>query len=125
MSFLFAVPERVATAATDLSGIGSAINAANTAAAGSTTSLLAAGADEVSAAVAALFSSHAEGYQALGAQAMLFHDQFVQALNTGAGAYAAAEAANASPLAQLLNVINTPTQLLLGRPLIGNGANGA
>ncbi|WP_424734875.1 PE domain-containing protein [Mycobacterium sp.] len=34
MSFLFAVPESVATAATDLSGIGSAINAANTAAAG-------------------------------------------------------------------------------------------
>ncbi|WP_424734876.1 PE family protein, partial [Mycobacterium sp.] len=87
--------------------------------------MLAAGADEVSAAVAALFSSHAEGYQALGAQAMLFHEQFVQALNTGSGAYAAAEAANASPLAQLLNLINTPTQLLLGRPLIGNGANGA
>jgi hypothetical protein len=67
MSFLFAVPESVATAATDLSGIGSTINAANTVAAGSTTSLLAAGADEVSAAAAALFSSHAEGYQAISA----------------------------------------------------------
>jgi hypothetical protein len=37
-------------------------------------------------------------YQALIAQAGLFHDQFAQALNTGAGAYAATKAANASPL---------------------------
>jgi hypothetical protein len=39
----------------------------------------------------------------------------------GASAYASAEAANVSPLQAALNLINTPTQLLLDRPLIGNG----
>jgi len=42
--------------------------------------------------------------------------------------YAAAEAANASPLQTfeqgLLGVINAPTDALFGRPLIGNGADG-
>ncbi len=51
--------------------------------------LLAAGADEVSAAVAAVFSSYAQQYQALSAAAAAFHDQFVRALAAGAGAYAA------------------------------------
>ena len=36
-----------------------------------------------------------------------------------------AEAANASPLQPLLNAINAPTEALVGRPLIGNGVNGA
>ncbi|GAB7146114.1 hypothetical protein LRC484719_47230 [Mycobacterium riyadhense] len=48
----------------------------------------------------------------------------MQALARGAGAYAAAEAAAASPLQPLLDAVNAPTQLLLGRPLIGDGANG-
>jgi PE family len=55
--------------------------------------VVAAGADEVSTAIAAVFGAHAEGYQALSAQAASFHDQFVQALNAGAGAYASTEAA--------------------------------
>jgi hypothetical protein len=50
-------------------------------------------------------------------------------INAGAGRYAATEAANASPLQtveqDLLGVINAPTEALLGRPLIGNGADGA
>jgi hypothetical protein len=48
----------------------------------------------------------------------------VQALAAGPGSYAATEAANASPLQQLLNLLNAPTEALLKRPLIGNGANG-
>ncbi|WP_152311749.1 PE family protein, partial [Mycobacterium tuberculosis] len=88
-----------------------------------TMALLAAGADEVSAAVAAVFSSYAQQYQALSAAAAAFHDQFVRALAAGAGAYAGAEAANVEQ--QLLNAINAPTLALLGRPLIGNGADGA
>jgi hypothetical protein len=44
------------------------------------------------------------------------------------GSYAATEAANASPLQTLvqdvLAVINLPTELVLGRPLIGAGTNG-
>jgi len=41
------------------------------------------GADDASAAIAALFASHAQEYQALGAQTQAFHDQFVNALSTG------------------------------------------
>src|SRR5271163_4814200 len=98
MSYLAAAPEFLASAATDLSNIGSALTAANGAAAAPTTRVLAAGADEVSAAVASLFAGHAQAYQALSAQASTFHAQFVQALNGAGGAYASAEAANASPL---------------------------
>ncbi|MGO9384934.1 MAG: PE family protein, partial [Mycobacterium sp.] len=128
MSFVMATPEMLATAATGAAGIGSTISAANAAAAAPTTAVLAAAADEVSAAIADLFGTHGQAYQALSAQAAAFHSQFVQALNSGAGAYAAAEAASASPLQALqqdvLGVINAPTEALVGRPLIGNGANG-
>ncbi len=122
MSFLFAQPEMLGAAATDLASIGSAISTANAAAAAATTRVLAAGADEVSAAVAALFSGHAQTYQALSTQAAAFHQQIVQTLTSTAGAYASAEAANVEQ--QLLGAINAPTMALLGRPLIGHGARG-
>jgi hypothetical protein len=88
-----------------------------------TTSVLAAGADEVSASVAALFGAHAQAYQTLSAQAAAFHTQFVQLMNGGAASYASTEAANAEQT--MLNAVNKPTEALVGRPLIGNGANGA
>lgn len=125
MSYLVVVPELVAAAATDLANIGSSISAANAAAAAPTTALVAAGGDEVSAAIAALFGAHARAYQALSAQAAMFHEQFVRALAAGGNSYAVAEAATAQSVQQdLLNLINAPTQALLGRPLIGNGADG-
>ncbi|MCV7099392.1 PE family protein, partial [Mycobacterium palustre] len=125
MSFVFAVPETVSAAASNLATIGSTISTAAANAAAPTTGLVPAAADEVSAGVAALFSSHAREYQAIIAQVEAFHSQFVTTLNAGGASYAATEAANASPLQQLLNVINTPTELIAGRPLIGNGANAA
>ena len=39
-----------------------------------------------------MFGAHGQSFQALSAQAALFHDQFVQALNAGASAYASADA---------------------------------
>jgi triacylglycerol lipase len=54
----------------------------------------------VSAAITSVFSSHAQQFQALSAQAAAFHDQFVQTLNSGAWSYASTEAANASPMLQ-------------------------
>lgn len=114
MSFVIVAPEALMSVASEVAGIGSALNAA---------------ADEVSAAMAALFGAHAQEYQRLSAQAAGFHAQFVQALNAGVNSYASAEAANASPLQaveqQVLGLINGPAQTLLGRPLIGNGADGA
>ncbi len=128
VSFLVVAPQLLASAAADLESIGSALNEAHVAAAVPTTGLVAAGADEVSAAVAALFAGHGQQFQAFSAQASVFHQQFVQALSSGAGSYLAAEAANASPLQateqDMLGVINAPTEAFLGRPLIGNGTNG-
>ncbi|MGB9306417.1 MAG: PE family protein, partial [Mycobacterium sp.] len=143
-TFLIAAPEALAAASADLSGIGEAIRQATASWAPSTTGIAAAAADEVSGAIARLFSSHAQGYQALSAQAAVSHAQFVQALSAGAGSYAAAESVNLlslQTLAQFLspqtleqillggmnavNAVNTPSLALTGRPLIGNGANGA
>src|SRR6516164_2926129 len=134
MSFVIAAPEFVTAAASDLASLGSTISSANAAAATPTTGVLAAAEDEVSAAIAALFSAHGQGFQALGAQAAAFHDQFVQALTAGAGSYGGAEAANVAAFTanpaqtvkqDLLNAINAPSLALTGRPVIGNGANGA
>ncbi len=128
MSNVMVVPGMLSAAAADVASIGAALSAANGAAAPTTAGVLAAGADEVSAAIASLFSGYARDYQALSAQMARFHQQFVQALTASVGSYAAAEAANASPLQaleqQVLAAINAPTQTLLGRPLIGNGADG-
>ncbi|WP_276013647.1 PE family protein, partial [Mycobacterium conspicuum] len=133
MSFLITQPDLVSVAATELANIDSTLGQATSASAARTMQLVAAGADEVSAAVAAAFGSHALDFHAVGAQAAAVHRQFVQALNAAAAEYAAAEAANAAATANpwqavqqgILNAINAPTELLLQRPLIGDGADGA
>jgi PE family len=138
VSLLVVAPELLGSAAADLESIRSALHAANAAAAVPTTGIAAAGADEVSAAVSALFAGYGQQYQALLAQAGAFQQRFAQALNGGAGSYLATEAANASPLQtvaaasqpaqtvadDVLGFINAPTELLLGRPLLGNGVDG-
>ena len=95
MSFVSVTPDVVGEAAGELDSIGSALSAANAAAAASTTGIVAPGADAVSAAVAALLGAHAEEYQAVGAQAADFHSQFVSLLNAGTGSYVSTELANA------------------------------
>src|SRR5271166_2435330 len=102
MSYVIAAREMMAAAAGDLATIGSDLSAAHTAAAAQTTGMLAAAEDEVSAAIAALFSAHGQGFQALGAQAAAFHAQFVQALKSSAGPSASVEAANLSALGNTL-----------------------
>ncbi|WP_191499908.1 PE family protein, partial [Mycobacterium simulans] len=128
MSYVLADLDMLAAATGDVAGIASSLSAANAAAAASTTALVAAAGDEVSAAIASLFSSHGQQYQVLSVEAAAFHARFVQALNSAGGAYAAAEAASASPLQSvvddILALINAPTNLLLGRPLIGDGTDG-
>lgn len=96
MSFVFAVPEMVAATASDLASLGAALSEATAAAAIPTTQVLAAAADEVSAAIAELFGAHGQEFQALSAQASAFHDRFVRALSAAAGWYVDAEAANAA-----------------------------
>ena len=74
----------VTVATSDMASIGSALTEANAVAAARTTGVVAAAEDEVSAAIAALFSGHGQLYQALSARVAAFHTQFVQAL-TGPG----------------------------------------
>ncbi|BBY08043.1 PE family protein [Mycobacterium noviomagense] len=95
MSFLTIQPEMLTAAAGDLDGIGSAMAAANTAAAAPTTGLIPAAADEVSALTAAQFAAQGEVYQAVSAQAAAIHQQFVTTMTAAAASYAATEAANA------------------------------
>ncbi len=95
MSYVIAAPEFATVAASKLATIGSTIREAH-AAAGATTQIVAAAEDEVSGAIAAVFSAHGQGFQALGAQAAAFHDQFVRALTAAAASYAGAEGANVS-----------------------------
>lgn len=125
MSYLIAAPELMQSAAADLAGIESALSAANVSAAVPTTQILAAGADEVSAAIAALFGAHAQAYQALGSHVTAFHQEFVQALNSGAASYANAEAASIAPLQSPIRPGKCAHPGAAGAPLIGNGANGA
>ncbi len=75
-----------------------------------TAGVLAAGGDDVSAGIAALFGARAQAYQAISAQAALFHDRFVQILQEGAAAYAMAEAANALPLQKAQGVVSELAQ---------------
>ena len=79
--------------------MGSAVTAANAAAANSTTSLLAAGADEVSARVAAFFGSYGLEYQSVSARAAQFGEGFVNGLTATASAYLNTDVANAQTTA--------------------------
>jgi hypothetical protein len=128
MSHVVVTPEWIGATANQLESVAAELDAAHAAAATRTTGLAPAAADEVSTAVTALFAEYGKQFQELSTQAGAFHQRFVQALKSGAGAYASAEAANASPLQMLeqdaLGVINAPTEALVGRPLIGNGENG-
>jgi hypothetical protein len=128
MPFVVAQPETVAAAAADAATIGSVLSADNAVAAAPTTAVAVAGADEVSAGVATLFSKYGRAYQALSAQAAGFHQQFVQALSAAAGAYTSAEVANANALRavgqDVLGAVNATNQTRLGRTLIGNDTNG-
>jgi hypothetical protein len=95
VSFVTTQPEALSAAAGGLQGIGSALNAQNTAAAAPTAGVVPAAADEVSALTAAQFAAHAQMYQAVSAQAVAIHEMFVNTLGVSAGSYAATEAANA------------------------------
>ncbi|WP_415823693.1 PE family protein, partial [Mycobacterium basiliense] len=127
MSFVSVSPQLVESAVSELTALGSALGAANAAAMGPTVQIVAAGADEVSAAIAALFGAQAQEYQAISAQVAVFHGRFMEALAGAGSSYAAAEAFNAAAQSvehDVLAVINAPTLALWGRGLIGDGADG-
>lgn len=99
MSFVIATPDLVQSAAGDLAAIRSSLAEASTTVAGPTTGIAAAAQDEVSIAVASMFGNVGQEFQALSMQAQAFHQHFVSLVNASAGAYVAAEAANAGQVA--------------------------
>ena len=94
---LLVTPEVLGSAAADLESIRTALDEANAAAVVPTTGLIAAAADEVSDAVAALFAEYGQGFHAISLQANAFHEHFLHALSASAGCYQVAEMQNASP----------------------------
>lgn len=108
MTSLLTEPQLLASAAEDLARIRGAIGAANSTAAGPTTGVAAAAADEVSVAISRLFGTYAQDYQAVIQQASAFHEQFVAALASAGTSYAAAESANAAAFAGALGRITSP-----------------
>ena len=115
MTNLVTQPDLMSTAAADLAEIRSAIGAASTTTAGPTTGLVAAAGDEISAAVAKLFSAYGQEARALIDQASAFHDEFTRVLAAGGFAYAETEIANAAAAAKgALSSITAPIQSLLG-----------
>jgi hypothetical protein len=108
MTYVMTDPQIMATVATDIEGIGSTIRAANVAAAGRTSGLLAPAADEVSAAVAKLFGAYGQKYQAVVTQAAAFHAEFTQALTAAGLGYANTEAGNAATVGGTPAPLNAP-----------------
>ncbi|WP_242660542.1 PE family protein [Mycobacterium kubicae] len=111
VSFLATTPQLVTAAAENLAGLGSNLGQATAAAASSTTGVAAAAADEVSLAIAQVFGSFGEEFQAVNAQAAAFHSEFVRLLNGSAAAYVATEIANAQQ--NVMSAVNAPAQTLL------------
>ncbi len=99
MAYVRTQPQLMVTTAADVAAIGSTIDEAGSAAAARTTGVLAAAADEVSAAVAKLFGAYGRQWQALIDRAAALHGEFAQALAAAGNAYASTEAAGRTVLA--------------------------
>ncbi|BBZ39389.1 PE family protein [Mycobacterium conspicuum] len=130
MSYVIAAPEAIAAVSGDLTGIGDAIKGAASDAAPSTTAIVAAAGDEVSAAITSLFGNYAKEFQTLTARATQFHSEFGHALTAAATNYAAAEGTNLSLLVRGLQQqffdkgFYSPFIYFTGHPLFGNKAVG-
>ncbi len=137
MSFISVAPEVMTAASANLENIGSSLRAAHAAAVAQTTAIAAPAADEVSEAITSFFGTAGSEFQALGAQAAAFHDNFVGALIAGVGQYVNAEVANvqqtfatvvaapaAAAAAQSINTPFGPVSLTFGGTLPNPGADG-
>ena len=96
MSFVNVHPEALAGAASQLGAIGASMSARNAAAAGPTTAVVPAAADEVSALIAAQFAMQAQMYRSVSAQAAAIHEKLVKTMAASADSYAITEAGNAA-----------------------------
>jgi PE-PPE domain/PE family len=93
VSYVISEPQLMASVAAGINGIGANLSAANAAAAGPTSGLAAAAADEVSEALANAFGAYGTEYQSLVGALERWHGQFAQTLTGAATAYAQTESA--------------------------------
>ncbi|BBZ39343.1 PE family protein [Mycobacterium conspicuum] len=119
MSFVSTMPELIESAAGDLENLRSTLGAATATATPPTAGIVAAAQDEVSVAVAALFSAHARQFHSLSARASAFHGQFVRSLQSSAEAYLSAETANAQ---QVVADVQSAIGSITGAPALLRGA---
>jgi hypothetical protein len=138
MSFVTTAPAAITAAATQLEGVGTSFATESSAAAGSTTAISPAAADEVSILQSGAFSTYGQLYQTVSAQAQAIHQQFVNLLQSSSGSYQETEGANqagaaASSLANtassaaaqpaqggITDAITNLTSFLTGLPLVNN-----
>jgi PE-PPE domain/PE family len=116
MTYVITEPQLIGSVAADIEGIGSAISAANAAAASPISAMLPAAGDEVSELIANLFAAYGQEYRAVLTQATVFQSQFSQALVAAASAYAAAEAANATAVSRALSGGSGATGVVTAAP---------
>ena len=138
MSQVTTAPAALAAAATQLEGVGTSFATESSAAAGSTTAISPAAADEVSILQSSAFSTYGQLYQSVSAQAQAIHQQFVNLLQQSSGSYQQTEGANqaATAASALSNTassaaaqpaqgtitdgITSLTSFLQGLPLVNN-----
>lgn len=118
MTELLVGPQVMTAAAADITEIGTAVRRAELAASGPIAGVAAAAADEVSAAIAAFFSTHGRNFQALSQQAAAFHGEFARALQAAGEAYVLADKAASNSLSAL-----GESAAALLSPLRGNVGN--
>lgn len=114
MSFLTMAPEMAQQAAEDVAGIRAQLVEAASSAAAPTTAVVPAAADEVSAAISAIFGHFGQEFQGVSAQARAFHAEFVNLLNGGAAAYITTEIANAEQA--VASATNAPGEATVASP---------
>jgi hypothetical protein len=136
MSFVTTAPAALAAAATQLEGVGTSFATESSAAAGSTTAISPAAADEVSILQSGAFSTYGQLYQTVSAQAQAIHQQFVNLLQQSSGSYQETEGANqvsaaanslsgassaaAQPAQPITDGITSLTSFFSGLPLVNN-----
>lgn len=98
MPYVIVTPESMTATATEIATIGSTLEEAHQVVAPSILAVAPAAADEVSAAIAQLFSEQAQEYQQAAAEATAYQERFVQNLQSSAESYAGVEELIASLL---------------------------
>ncbi|OBK14155.1 PE family protein [Mycobacterium asiaticum] len=119
MTQLLVDPQIVSTVTANIDRIGSTIRAASAAAAAPTSGLVAAAADEVSAAIANLFGTHGQEFQAVVNQVEAYHGQFQQNLAAAANAYVQTETAAVNSLRSALGLSAVPVSAAPALPYTG------